>query len=453
VPLARTPHGGSPHAAFEQLPHSDGSETGSFLPGDFEAQYEQLFAEALEEGEITPEERQRLNLAAAALGLDAERVMRVETALLAAYEAGAAITLAERADPGSLADVEWSTRPPEPSGFDDLPTPIARPLVRDPDDMLHERFLAAARGGERDLQFRLAAVLVQHKRASPEERDLYDAYRRTTPPRPTTALTSEGWKRLFHPEEDRTTGDIFAVIASAALLGRVSAMRRDRSLPQLDPNKRQDAATSTVSAVRAVAWASATLGIRQPPVYVAPEEASGFDIITAVPPALRIGAAVLSGQTAIQLAFHCGRHLTWLREEHFVCTLVPSIPYLEDLFLAALSIAAPDITLTPAVRKRIGLVAEAIVPVLEPVRLERLQRQVARFLAKGGRTSLRQWAQSAEWTALRAGLLLCGDLATACDLVSPEAKGADRVRELETFWAGEDATALRKMLGVAIPPA
>src|SRR5438093_6677590 len=120
----------------------------------------------------------------------------------------------------------------------------------------------------------------------------------------------------------------------------------------------------------------------------------------AVPPALRIGKPMLSGQSALQLAFHCGRHLTWFREEHFVCTLVPSIMYLEDLFLAALSIGAPNIELLPDVRARVALTAEAIVPVLDAPRMELLHRHVTRFLAQGGRTSLRRWAQAAEWTSL-----------------------------------------------------
>jgi hypothetical protein len=428
------------------------ADTGSFLPGDFEAQYEQLFAEALEEGEITPEERQRLNLAASALGLDASRVMRLESALLAAYEGHAAITLVGAADPSVLADRAPLTKEPESQEFDNRPTPVASPLTLpvDSDDLLHERFLVCGRTGDVDAQWCTAAVLVHRNVATRDERNLYEAHRTQAPPRPTRALTSEAWSRLFHPDEDRVTGEIFAVIASAALLGRVSAMRRDRSPSHLDPDKRQDPMASTVSAVRAVAWAAATLGMRVPPVYIAPEATAGLAIVTAVPPALRIGPTMLSGQSAIQLAFHCARHLTWFREEHFVCTLVPSIIYLEDLFLAALSIGAPQVELLPEVRARVALTAEAIIPVLDPPRMRRLEVQVTRFLAQGGRTSLRRWAQAAEWTALRAGLLLCGDLATASDVVRHEPNGMERVRELERFWASDDAAWLRTQLGIAI---
>ncbi|HEY5241919.1 MAG TPA: hypothetical protein VIJ22_10655, partial [Polyangiaceae bacterium] len=84
---------GSP---FEIAPSmADGEDTGSVRLGPFERLYESLFAEALEGGEISVEERERLNLAANALGLDASRVAGLEAALLDAWESDAAETLVD----------------------------------------------------------------------------------------------------------------------------------------------------------------------------------------------------------------------------------------------------------------------------------------------------------------------------------------------------------------------
>ena len=55
--------------------------------GPHERHYEQLFAEVLADGVITPEERVRLNEAADSLGLDRAKLMRLETAMLDAYRA------------------------------------------------------------------------------------------------------------------------------------------------------------------------------------------------------------------------------------------------------------------------------------------------------------------------------------------------------------------------------
>jgi hypothetical protein len=256
----------------------------------------------------------------------------------------------------------------------------------------------------------------------------------------------------MHRDEDRTTGEIFGVIASAALIGRVSALRRDGALPRLDPDTYQNPGTTTVAAVRALAWAAATMGLRAPPTYVDPDLDAAFEIVTIVPPSTRVGARVLSGLTSAELAFACGRHLAWYREEHFVCTLVPNVAYLETIFYAALLLGAPTLALADDVRERARVFSQAIVPCLEPAQIEKLRRLVARFMARGGRTNLRRWARAVEWTACRAGLLLCGELGVACDVVAKEPGGEARVAQLEAFWAGEEARELRQRMGVALRP-
>ena len=444
--------------------------------GNFEAMYETLFAETIETGEITAEERERLNLAAAALGLDGKRVQTLESALIAACEARADVTLVDPEDPSTLADRAPPSEhaPPSEEGreterrltpakqasmpyLDDEAPTLARPSTPKKTGEaqafpeLHGRYHAAARKGDVDAQFTTAAVLVRRKAATLQQHEIYQRFRAEGPIRPARPVSADNWaSQLSHPEEDRITGEILAVIASAALIGRVTAMRRDGTLPKLDADKLQDPATSTVSAVRALAWAAATLGMRAPPIYIAPELDTGFEIVTAVPPSSRVGARMLSGQSSQKLAFYCARHLSWYREEHFVATLVPSVPYLEDIFLAALSLGASNIEIPPDIAPRAKVIAEAMRPCLEKPQIERLRRLVARFLARGGVANLKKWARAADWTGCRAGLLLCGDLETACEIVANESRSADRVKELENFWASDQATALRRQLGIAI---
>jgi hypothetical protein len=190
--------------------------------------------------------------------------------------------------------------------------------------------------------------------------------------------------------------------------------------------------------------------MRPPAIYLAPERDTGIDVVTALPPAIRIGARILRGQSAIQLAFHGARALTWLRSEHFVCTLVPHVAHLEELFLAALRIGAPQLPMPQAVRARVDVVRDAIVPVLEPAQVSTLRFHVSAFVERGGKTSLQRWARAAEMTAARAGLLLCGDLAVASKALSDEPSAAEKVRDLETFWMSAECTALRGKLGVSI---
>ena len=450
--------------AFEIAPSlaAEGDDTGSVRLGAFERHYESLFAEALEGGEISPQERHRLDLAARSLGLDAARVAALEQALLDAWESDVAETLVEP-QPDTLADRAPSSMAPPPQGapVDEDPPTLSRPRQKKrlkrregspeiPFSELHARYLAATRSGAIDDAWRIAEVLQQRGAVTPEQQAFLAKHRQEGPIRPTHPLDEGGWALLSHEGEDKTTGEIFGVIASAALLGRVSAMRRDGTLPRIDPDAYQNPLTSTVSAVRALSWAAATLGLRAPPAYVAPEQDAGFEILTVVPPSTRIGSRALASWSAPRLAFTAGRHLSWFREDHFVCTLVPSVAYLESIFYAALLLGAPTLQLSEDVRERAKAFSQAIVPCLEPPQIERLRRLVARFLARGGRTNLKHWVRGAEWTACRAGLLLCGELSTAADVLSNEPGAESRITELETFWASEAAGSLRRKLGVSL---
>ncbi len=82
--------------------HAEGFEQGELAGqvtlGKFEAHYEEIFAEVIEDGVITPEERARLHKAADALGLDRVRLRSLEEALQAAYEARHHVRVREVAD-------------------------------------------------------------------------------------------------------------------------------------------------------------------------------------------------------------------------------------------------------------------------------------------------------------------------------------------------------------------
>jgi hypothetical protein len=452
----------APVAPFDIAPSlKEGEDTGSVRLGAFERHYESLFAEALEGGGISPRERERLDLAARSLGLDSRRVAALEEALLEAWESDIAQTVVDPR-PDTLADrAPSSMAPPRGRPMDDEPPTLTKQRRKKklrkregtpeiPFSELHARYTEAARTGAIDDAWRIAEVLQQRGAATPDQRAFWQKHRQPGPIRPRHPLDADGWALLSHEGEDKTTGEIFGVIASAALVGRVSAMRRDGVMPRIDPDSYQNPLTSTVSAVRALSWASATLGLRTPPAYVAPDLDTGFEILTVVPPSTRIGARALSGWSAARLAFTAGRHLSWFREEHFVCTLVPSVAYLETIFYAALMLGAPSLQLGDDVRERARVFSQAIVPCLEPPQIERLRRLVARFLARGGRTNLKHWVRGAEWTACRAGLLLCGELSTASDVLESEPGAEARLTELETFWASAAAGELREKLGVSL---
>ncbi len=546
---------------FDHASTFDAGEThGGIRLGKFEAMYEELFAEVIEDGIITAEERERLDKAADSLGLDKERLKRLETALQSAFEAhhnvkivvqnvspaiayeddepgraslimpaptrpitpsrpiqpapelfalndaapaaeapaSEALPAAESAskstapsapsvDPSVVAsmrkqisaliarvrqlegeleearnnvavEVDLGGVAAAPATSADDPTDLQRRIRQDPTDPEPMRLLFrwAKSEGKLDEQWCIASALSHLGKANGEETEIFEKFRKRELPKFVNALTPEGWRRLlFHPDEELLVGDIFSVITSAVLLGRVSALRRDKLLPKLDPQRKQDPTTSTINAVRAVAWSAAILGLKPPPIFVDPELPVSIEMIPGVPPNLRLGSKLLSGRTPLEVAFECGRSLACFREEHFVRWLFPGVPDLEDLFLAALSMANPSLPIPPHAKARVTPIAAAIAPVLEPNQVDRLRGYFLRFVEEGGRTNLQRWAYGVDKTACRAGLVLCNDLSVAGKVLGQEEKGEDggpgeRMRDLLTFASSERYSNLRKQLGIAI---
>ncbi|MBX3260288.1 MAG: hypothetical protein KIS78_31235 [Labilithrix sp.] len=478
---------------------------GNMRHGKLEAMYEELFAEVIEDGVITQEERSRLDKMADSLGLDRARLRKLEQALQAAYEARHRIVIkdlsfVDEPPPATIAPLEVATdqrtlalerrirfledriatlereledarahvsvevdlsdvAAPRAALPDDDPADLARRVRHDPRDVdsLHALFRLYKKAGEADRQWCVAHVLAYLGGADAEEQECWNARREAALIRPTASITQEAWKRLlFHPEEELLVGEIFAVVVSAVLIGRLSAMRRDKQLVKLDPARKQDPATTTVQAVRCFHWASAILGMHSPALFADPDYPGFVEMVPGVPPASRIGAQALSGRSAAELAFIAGRHLANYREEHFVKMLVPSARGLEDIFLAALSIGNPGLPLSAQVKQLVVPIAKAIEPILEPAAVDRLRGHFLRFVEEGGRTNLQRWAVATDRTLARAGLLLANDLRAAHNVLAVEAGGDhpaqldEKMDDLMSFVVSDRYSKLRKQLGIAI---
>ncbi|HTJ84936.1 MAG TPA: hypothetical protein VL400_24630 [Polyangiaceae bacterium] len=482
-------HGGG----FEQ-----GEISGNVRLGKFEAQYEELFAEALEDGVITSEERARLERAADSLGLDRERIAALESALTAAWEARHRSAVREPAreeapamslrplelesDPqvkalrrriqdlelrvhelekeleeakSSIAvEVDFSDMQSAAAAPADDPEELYRRIRHDPRDVASLRGLyRALKDAEPDRAVRAARVLDFLGEANDEEKA---AAKQGDPGgliKPTASLTSDAWKRnLFHPDEELLTGEIFAVVTSPVLLGRVTVLRHQNALPKLDPARLQDTKTSTVQAVRCFAWAASILGMSAPPLYADPQWDGLAEMVPGVPPSSRLGKRALSGRSPAELAFLAGVHLASYREDHFVKLLIPSIPDLEDIFLAALTIGQPQLPLAAAAKARALPIAKAIEPIMDAAQKDRLRGHFLRFVEEGGRTNLNRWAHAAEMTTMRAGLLLADDLGAAKRVLDLSGKGdaTELVDDLLVFYTSDRCSRLRKQLGIAL---
>lgn len=479
-----------------------GEVAGNVRLGKLEAMYEELFAEVIEDGVITQEERNQLDKMADSLGLDKVRLRKLESALQAAYEARNRVVIkdlsfddappvasimplepaqdqrtlalerrikfletrvkdleAELEDARSHINVEVDFSDVEAAPArdipDDDPAELARRVRHDPRDVdsLHALFRLYKKAGDGDRQWCVAQVLSFLGAAKGEEQDVYGKYKEAALIRPTASITQEAWTRLlFHPEEEPLVGEIFSVVVSAVLIGRLSAMRRDKQLVKLPAEKRQDPVKTTIQAVRCFHWASQILGMHSPPLFADPDYEGTVEMVPGVPPASRIGAKALAGRSAAELAFLAGRHLANYREEHFVKMLVPQARALEDIFLAALSIGNPGLPLSAQVKQLVVPIAKAIEPILEPAAVDRLRGHFLRFVEEGGRTNLQRWATSVDRTCSRAGFLLANDLKAANTIFELEDKAhaPERVDDLISFTVSDRYAKLRRQIGIAV---
>ncbi len=475
-----------------------GEISGGLGLGPLEEQYEELFAEALADGIITQEERTRLERAADNLGLDRNRLLRLEQAMMAAYESRHRVRIVEhyeepaaslaplqveaggdagrtlllkrieqlqarvhaleeelrRAQAAINVEVDLSDLESAAEDATEDPEDAWRRIRRDPLNAgaIRNLYKIYSARGELDRQWCLASVLVALGQANDAERALYEKHRSVTLIAPRTSISQSSWYEcVFHPEEEVLTGQIFGVIAPAVLLGRVTALRRENKLHVPDPTTRQDPAKATITAVRALPWAAATLGLPLPPIFLEKDRDSGYEHIPAVPPVSVIGKSVLTGRTQLEHAFLVGRHLSWYRGEHFVKTLFSAVPDLEDLFLAALTIGNPGLPIAEDMKRRVAPIAAAIEPVLEAQHKDALRGHFLRFVEEGGRTNLQRWAAATEKTAARVGFVLANDLDTAAGLLeAEEGKHGELFRDLVAFATSDRYFMLRKRLGIAV---
>jgi hypothetical protein len=492
-------------ATFEHSQRFEPGEiTGSVRLGKLEAMYEELFAEVIEDGVITQDERNQLDKMADNLGLDKARLRRLEQALQAAYEARARVVIKDLSlddappprtiaplepatDPRTLAlerrikaleariaelaseleearahisvEVDFSDHAGEARAAaavpEDDPAELARRVRHDPRDdaSLHALFRVYAKAGELDRRWCVAQVLAYLGVANDEERAAYERHKEAALIRPSASVTQEAWGRLLsHPEEEPLVGEIFSAVVSAVLIGRLSALRRDKQLVKLDPAKKQDPERTTLQAVRCFHWAASILGMSAPPLYADPDYEGFVEMVPGVPPASRLGSTALAGRTAAELAFVAGRHLAGYREEHFVKLLVPSARGLEDIFLAALSIGNPGLPLSAPVKQLVVPIARAIEPILEPPTVDRLRGHFLRFVEEGGRTNLLRWTTAVERTCARAGQLLANDLSAAHAVFALEdpARLGEKMDDLMSFVVSDRYAKLRRQIGVAL---
>jgi hypothetical protein len=210
-----------------------------------------------------------------------------------------------------------------------------------------------------------------------------------------------------------------------------------------------------------ISYACRLLGVTLPPVYVSPESAGELDLRIVlegqqVVPSLLLGRNLLSGRSEKELAFYVARKLVRMRADQFLLSpeAVASLDELRVIVAAAAKLVHPEFDLPGTDPGSVRKYAVFLQRAVQPMALASVSAAIEQIVAEPGRVDLVAWAASANQTADRAGLLLCGDVVAAIReiLRAAETQGGDTevsIKDLIRWCVGADHLDLREQLGLA----
>jgi hypothetical protein len=274
-------------------------------------------------------------------------------------------------------------------------------------------FTAHSVAGQTDAALLDAMALVEMGAAEPVHEALVDEQRSVGPVQILKPLDTGAWSALRAPGFDQSLAALLASIHEAAIGVRIEQMQSSRKIPSLDPAQRLDS-ESTVSAVRTFHWAARVLGVTCPDLFAAPEGAEGLVTqVAAKRPSILLAPSALSGTPTKQLAFLAGSSLAWHLPEYQCLLYYRSLDDLEELVRATLAIAATGEPSSGASKAPKHSLERRLARHLGDDGGTAMGEAASKLGARGGEIGLNHWIRSAELTAARTGLLLCGELKTA----------------------------------------
>jgi tetratricopeptide (TPR) repeat protein len=312
--------------------------------------------------------------------------------------------------------------------------------------------------GRADETWCVCAALAFLGKAEGNERQFFEQHRPKSPPAVRGAVTPESWyKHLYHHEENIYVSKIFEAITPAVRQGMVVSPK-EFGLRKKDL---QDPASSNLALAKALRDGSVALNIPLPDLYVIPEQAGGLVLAFTDPPSSVAGPEYLTGFGPMELRFVAAKHLSNYRREHYLQYLLQttatqmgaSLTQVLLMYLyAAVKVGLPEAEV-PA-NDAVMQVAKHLQGMMGMQDRQVLHEAARRFIENPIK-SIKPWMIAADLTGDRAGLLMCGDLATAAKMMGKvptlitDLNPTQRIMELTVFAVSEGYFTLRKEMGIA----
>jgi hypothetical protein len=260
---------------------------------------------------------------------------------------------------------------------------------------------------------------------------------------------------LLDPERDAEMAELFRILEPVACRVRFEQLARARGLPDMPDSARHDPEKSTAMLARSLLWTSKLLGVETPALYVVDGTPGSMLAAPAASRTSLVSRTLASGLALGELSFLWARHLTFQRDAYRLLAFYPKAQDLANLVVAAKAVGTPETRSIDFLSGDAKELAKALRKMMDDATAYKLAERVRTLSPDGLAERAVTWARGVELVAGRVGLLACGDVSQAFNLVvrfplpgfvSPREQGED----LLSYAVSEQYGELRLRLGAQV---
>ncbi len=299
----------------------------------------------------------------------------------------------------------------------------------------------------------MAGALSFLESATEREEKFYRKYLGAGVPKASANFNQETFKKLYHTDQDVVITYIMSILGQG--------LRPNYSISSIKDwgvHKRKDkVAKDDESVARNVYnYVTQTINLLPPPrLYLKGDQAMGMRNANCDPPTVLMGGDVRQKTNEREVTFVTAKALTWMLPQHYMGSIGQPTEFLKLYVMALIDITDPSRGLSQHFGEQEMAAKQQIMEMPGPLQVQ-AQKAMKRFMETGKNPNLSQWLKSVEHTAIRAGLLLCGDIHTAAACIKSDmvpigkASMKEKIREMVLFSISEEYFELREELGLAI---
>jgi len=290
--------------------------------------------------------------------------------------------------------------------------------------------------------------------AEPDEVRFFSRMRDAEPPQIQRGLSQAEWLELIAPDSSEPLlTALFALVEPYVIQARAQNL----DAFGLSDEHRISSENYPYGLVLATQSASEALGIPAPYMFQRPEDGGVLGFLPTAPPSVLVGGGAFNSNfDPLQTSFIAAHHLAYYQPGLYLRQLLPNLTALKAWLFAAIRLVKAKFPVTPDLEAPVADASKVLSRLATGAGIEQLTHIVTKLLTSEAALDLKRWVHSVDFSADRAGLVVCHDLETAGALVQsvPAAQGSPsvdaRLENLMIYSVSEQYLELRARQGVAL---